>query len=78
MRKVEIVKREYISGGDYVMVPTGEAGYFHRFGIDHEEYETGPGNYPVAIIEMPTGNIKIVYAEFIRFLEPDHQASHEG
>jgi len=45
----------------------GEA-LFHQWGMNYEEFETGPGNYSTAIIELPDGQIKNVPAENIRFV----------
>lgn len=42
-------------------------GLFHQFGTDYEEFETGAGNYPVAIVELLDGNVKVVHAELIQF-----------
>ncbi len=42
-------------------------GTFHKWGVDYEEFETGPGNYSTAIIEMPDGSIKNVPVEMIVF-----------
>lgn len=44
-------------------------GYFHCFGMDHEEYESGPGNFSVAIVEKEDGNIEIHEAHLIQFLD---------
>ncbi len=48
---------------------------FHEFGQDHQEYEGGPGNYPVAIVEWPDGRVESVYVDMIRFLEPNEANS---
>lgn len=42
-------------------------GSFHQFGVDYEEFETGPGNYSTAIVEMPDGSVKNVPVELIVF-----------
>jgi hypothetical protein len=47
----------------------GEA-LFHGFGSDYEEFESGAGNFSAAIIEWPTGQVELVRADKIRFLEP--------
>ena len=44
----------------------GEA-IFHQFGVDYEEFETGPGNYSTAIIELPDGTVKNIPVENIAF-----------
>lgn len=41
---------------------------FHSWGCDYEELENGPGNYSVAIIELPGGSIKLVHPENIKFI----------
>ena len=43
-------------------------GKFHGWGVDYEEFETGPGNYSVAIVERPsTGDINLIYANNVSF-----------
>lgn len=44
-------------------------GVFHDFSIDYEEFESGPGHYPVAIVELKDGRIVLPYADDIRFLD---------
>lgn len=36
---------------------TFEKGYFHQWGNCYEEFENGPGNYSVAIIELEDGRV---------------------
>lgn len=45
----------------------GEA-TFHQFGVDYEEFETGPGNFTTAILELDDGNVISVDVELIRFI----------
>lgn len=47
----------------------GEA-LFHGFGSDYEESDAGFGNFSTAIVEWPTGQVEMVRADKIRFLEP--------
>lgn len=49
--------------------PEGEwkKGIFHGWSTDYEEFTTGPGLFPVAIIEDEEGGVHSVYAEFVRF-----------
>jgi hypothetical protein len=71
MRKVMVTSYENAPGTkQWVEVDKGEA-VFHGFGTDHEEYESGPGNYPIAIVEFPDGHIETPRAERIRFLTPN-------
>lgn len=43
-------------------------GTFHAFGVDFEEFETGPGNYSTAIVEREDGRIRTVPVDMVRFL----------
>jgi len=42
-------------------------GIFHQFGCDYEEFESSPGNFSTAIVEMPDGSVKNVPVELIVF-----------
>lgn len=44
-------------------------GYFHRWGTNYEEFETGPGNFTTAIIETFDGSVVSCPAETVRFLD---------
>ena len=77
MRKVMVsamVGHEQPSNGSgrvvvkYVLTPKGEA-LFHGFGVDYEEFETGPGNYSTALVEWPNGQVESVRADHVRFLD---------
>ena len=46
----------------------GEA-IFHEFGLDFEEFESGPANYSVAIVELASGEVKSVPVDLIAFVE---------
>ena len=50
----------------------GEA-VFHQFGVDYEEFSEGPGMFSAAIIEWPGGQVEIVRADHIRFLDKPEQ-----
>lgn len=63
MRKC-IAKRKN-KDGEYERVPA----IFHQFGSDYEEFEAGPGNYPIAIVEYEDGKIDNIPAECIQFTE---------
>lgn len=52
------------------MVEKGEA-IFHGFGSEYEEFENGAGNYSVAIVEWPNGQIELVRADRVRFVTPN-------
>ena len=44
-------------------------GLFRQFGIAYEEFESGPGQYSTAIIELQDGTIKNIPVEQIRFIK---------
>lgn len=44
-------------------------GYFHQWGINYEEFETGPGNFTTAIIETFDGSVVSCPAETVQFLD---------
>ncbi|WP_277593635.1 hypothetical protein [Pseudomonas chlororaphis] len=46
-------------------------GKFHGWGVEYEEFENGPGNYSVAIVEMADGTIQTLMPWAIRFLDSD-------
>ena len=46
-----------------------DLGYFHQWGSDYEEFETGPGNFTIAIVELPDGRVITAMASDIQFLE---------
>lgn len=45
-------------------------GYFHQWGTNYTEFNSGPGNYTVAVVELPDGRIVTPMAGNIVFLEP--------
>lgn len=44
-------------------------GWFHGWGTDYEEFEGGPGNYSVGIIELENGQVVRALPETITFLD---------
>lgn len=44
---------------------------FHGWGSAYEEFESGPGNYTVAIVEFADGKVDTVVPHLIRFLDGD-------
>lgn len=44
-------------------------GRFHGWGSNYEEFETGPGNFTTAIIELDDGRVVGCPAETVRFLD---------
>jgi hypothetical protein len=45
-----------------------ERGTFHTWGVSHVEFETGPGNYTVAVIEKPDGTFIEVPTNAVKFI----------
>lgn len=66
MRKVMVSRRD--RKDNYELKEVGKA-VFHQFGMDYEEFEAGPGNFSVAIVEWPDGKVEFVRADWIRFIE---------
>ena len=51
---------------------TWKIGFFHQWCQNYEEFETGPGNFPAAIIEDATdSHCHVIYAGHVSF-NPDH------
>jgi hypothetical protein len=49
-----------------------KTGFFHRWSQSYEEFETGPGNFPAAIIQDATDSrVHVVYAGHVSF-SPDN------
>jgi len=67
LRKVLVYKYERVKGQTHFDRVCVGNGYFHQFGVDYEEFETGPGNYSTAIVEMPDGTVKNVPVKLIEF-----------
>jgi hypothetical protein len=43
--------------------------WFHQWGVDYEEFETGPGNFSVALVEYGDGKVDGVPAHLIEFVD---------
>ena len=66
-RKVVVYKWERVKGQThYDKVPDGH-GIFHTWGVNYEEFESGPGNFSTAIIEKPDGSVHNIPVELIVF-----------
>lgn len=46
-----------------------DVGYFHQWGVNYEEFESGPGNYTTAVVELPDGRVVMPTASDIVFLD---------
>lgn len=49
--------------GDFI-----HAGVFHEWGATYEEFDNGPGNYTVALVELSDGTIEEVIPSNIKFI----------
>jgi len=71
MRKVAILEYDITkkdNKGRFTKVEIAQ-GYFHQWGCDFEECDTGCGNYSTAIVEKDNGEVVNVPADMIKFLE---------
>ena len=66
-RKVVVYKWERVQGHTHYDKVADGHGIFHGWGVDYEEFESGPGNFSTAIIEMPDGSVRNVPVELIVF-----------
>jgi hypothetical protein len=67
--RVMVYKNERVNG-NIVKTPRCVA-IFHQFTQDHVEYDSGPGPYPAAIIELQDGTLESIHVELLRFLDAD-------
>jgi len=51
------------------VIANGKEGFFHGWGSNYDEFESGPGNYSIAIVEFDDGTIKSIPVEKIRFIK---------
>ncbi len=52
------------------------AGIFHQWGASYEEFESGAGNFTVALVELPNGEMKEVLPSNIKFMDfPNYTTS---
>jgi hypothetical protein len=49
-------------------IPDGE-GVFHRWGDEFVEYESGPANFTIAVIERDNGMVETPQASLIQFMD---------
>lgn len=73
MRKVEIKKKVFVQASGDVRGHWKEVdpviATFHQFGVTYEEFDTGPGNYTVAIVELSDGTVENALLHDIRFID---------
>jgi len=49
--------------------PSSGLARFHQWGVDYEEFESGPGNYTVAIVEYENGTVEGVRVDMMKFID---------
>lgn len=62
-----MVKRT--NGSKYYELVNFKLGYFHAFGIDYDEFDTGIALFSTAIIELPNGKIISTGVDNIEFID---------
>lgn len=69
MRQVECTSTKY-SYENGIRKETKEVflGIFHLWGCSFEEFENGPGNYSVAIVELEDGTIREFLPTEVKFI----------
>ena len=64
-----MITKPVAKAGIVAQQDTATFGLFHQWGSDYDEYQDGPGNFTVAIVEMPDGTVKSVNPSEIKFIE---------
>lgn len=67
---VERVNKPEASGRiEKVSITHTMIAWFHAWGVEYEEFNTGPGNFSVAIVEDAHGKVHTFQPEQITFLD---------
>jgi len=67
MNRVEVYRWEKDAAGTIQRVLDGY-GTFKQYGTDYEDFETGPAQYPIAIVEIDDGTVRSVPVGMIEFI----------
>lgn len=68
MRQVECKRITYeYSGSIRNKRETTVTGHFHGWGSAYEEFDAGPGNFTIGIVELDDGQIETFIPELIKF-----------
>ena len=70
MKHIEYAEWKKVEGKSHYKKEYIGKALFHQFGTDYEEFETGPGNFSTAIIELPDGSVKNIEVSLIKFINP--------
>ena len=68
MRKVKIMAKEYKKTTRKMENVSEVDGLFHCWGKSFLEFESGPANFTVAIVEMEDGTVRMVDVDNIKFI----------
>ena len=68
-RKVKVFEWQKVEGESYSEKVKIGVGLFVQWGCDYEEFETVPGNYTTAVVEMEDGTIHNAHCEMIQFIK---------
>ncbi|WP_024718049.1 hypothetical protein [Pseudomonas putida] len=71
MRPVMTMKALHDDRGRRTGIEDAAEGKFHAWGVEYEEFESGPGNFSVAIVEMADGTVQTLMPWAIRFLDSE-------
>jgi hypothetical protein len=70
-------KRSFMSSNKSYWENKETLGLFHQWGNDFEEFESGAGNYTVAIVELDDGTVVTHAPDKITFLPPEAKGFEE-
>lgn len=68
-RPVMTLKKEFDAEGRPAGMGDDQEAVFHGWGADFIEFDAGPGNFSVAIVEFSDGRVEAVSPSRIRFLD---------
>ena len=72
-RKVIVYEWQRVKGTTHSEKVQIGTGVFHQFGVDYQEFDSGPGNFSTAIVEMPDGSVMNVCVEMIVFTDKESE-----
>lgn len=75
MRKVNVLAYERKEGDSFYSKVSDGIALFHEWGVSYEEFDAGPANFSVGIIEREDGKIELVSAEMIIFIDKQEKDS---
>ena len=66
---VKVFEWKQVKGERHYEKVDAGTGEFCEWGCDYEEFETGAGNYSIAIVKMPDGTVKTPRADMVEFIQ---------